>query len=145
MSLRDEIQNILKSGLTYEEKAKRLATLVTGKELSTLLPKPEDLPKLKEPLQPKKKGMKTLQLSIHDVYFNQIKRGTKKAEYRDYKDYYIDKCTYEEDGKKYLVPFDAITFHVGRAKSMTVALTNITCDGIYFVFHLGEVLYPQNG
>lgn len=143
MARKDEIQNILKSDLSYEEKSRRLSALLSGRELGKVLPKAEDLPKLKEPLSPKTKNMRTLHLSIHDVYFEEIRRGVKRAEYRDYKDYYIQQCTYEENGKRYLVPFDAITFYVGRAKSMTVALTNIMCDGVYFIFFLGDILYPR--
>lgn len=145
-TLRLEIDAILNDGsLDYEEKGKRLAKLVTQKELNKILPKPQDVPRLKEPLQPKTNGMKTLQLSIYNVYFDAIAAGTKKVEFREYKEYYINKCTYVENGIRYLRPFDAIVFYVGRgqnAKSMTVSLTDITCDGKYLMFHLGKILYP---
>ena len=101
-------------------------------------------PKLKEKLNPKTNGMNTLNLSIKSVYFDQIKKETKKEEYRKYNDYYKERCTYLEDGVRYLVPFDAIVLYQG-SRAMTVALTDITCDGKYFVFHLGEILYPKNG
>ena len=147
MSLQEEIQSIVSdTAMTFEEKGKKLAKLVTKAELNALLAK-EKATKgtlaLKEPLKPKTSGMRILRLSIYDVYFKAIEKGTKKQEYRDYKEYYIKKCTYVENGKRYLVPFDAITFYVGRTKSMTVALTNITCDGQYFVFHLGKILRPN--
>lgn len=148
MSLQEEIQSILKSSLSYEEKGKKLAKLVTKQELNALLPKPKDEVALKEPLKPKTKGMKTLHLSIHKVYFDQIILGTKPIEYRDYNEYYIKRCTYEENGKRYIVPFDALVLYVGRGKnaySATVALKNITCDGHYFMFYLGKVLFKYMG
>lgn len=147
MSLRDDIQKIVSdTSISYEEKGRRLALLVTKREVSVLLKKESESIKLKEPLQPRKENMRVLPLSIYNIYFDAIRKGSKKIEYRDYKDYYIQKCTYVEDGKRYLVPYDAITFYVGRgdrARSMTVALTNITCDGQYIMFHLGEILYPK--
>ena len=103
-----------------------------------------ELPKLKSKLTPKTTGMKILNLSIKSVYFDQIRRGTKKEEYRKYNDYYIERCTYEEDGRRYLVPFDALVLYQGK-RAMTVSLKDITCDGKHFVFHLGEILYPKNG
>ena len=63
--------------------------------------------------------------------------GRKKEEYRKYNDYYIERCTYEEDGRRYLVPFDALVLYQGK-RAMTVSLKDITCDGKHFVFHLGE-------
>ena len=128
-----EIKNDPEAGL--KEKVSRLRDAIIEFRKN-----PEKPPRLKNPLKPRTIGMRTLNLSIHDVYFKQILKGTKKQEYRDYKDYYINKCTYEEGGKRYLVPFDALNLYVGREKSMTVALTDITCDGRYFVFHLGRIL-----
>ena len=82
-------------------------------------------------------------VSIHLVFFNEILKGKKKQEFRDYNDYYIKRCTYFENGRRYLVPFTTIAFYVGRGKNarqMTVSVSNITCNGVYFIFHLGKVL-----
>lgn len=147
MSLREEVQSILKSSMSYEEKGKKLAKLVTKQELNALLPKPKDVVALKEPLKPKTKEMKTLHLSIHKVFFDQIILGVKPIEFRDYNEYYIKRCTYEENGRRYLTPFDAIVLHVGRGTdslSATVALKNITCDGTYLMFFVGKVLWSNS-
>lgn len=144
MKLRELINSILlDKSLDYSEKAKKLGLLVTSKEVRELLPKPEkELPVLKEPLKPKTTDMKVLNLSLHGVYFDAILKGQKPIEFRDYNDYYIKRCTYEENGRRYLVPFDAITFFQGRMRSMTVALKDITCSQSYFMFHLGKILRP---
>ncbi len=148
MSLQEEIQSILRSSLSYEEKGAKLAKLVTRQELNALLPKPVEQVALKEPLKPKTTGMRTLMLSIHKVYLDAILAGTKKIEYRDWtNDYYQRKCSYVEDGKRYLRPYDALVLFVGRGKNAltaTVALTDITCDGTYLMFHLGKVLYTNS-
>ena len=148
MSLQEEIKSILKSSLSYEEKGARLAKLVTKQELNALLPKPQDAIALKEPLKPKTSGMKTLSLSIHKVYFDAIITGAKPIEYRDWtNEYYQRKCSYEEGGKRYLKPFDAIVLYVGRGKgalTATVALKNITCDGTNLMFWVGKVLWSNS-
>ena len=96
MSLQKEIQSIFKSSLSYEEKGKKLAKLVTKQELDALLSKPKEVVALKEPLKPKTKGMKTLHLSIHKVYFDAIITGAKPIEFRDWKnEYYQRKCSYD--------------------------------------------------
>ena len=149
MSLQEEVRNILKdASISHEEKGKRLAKLVTKQELNALLPKEKETIALKEPLKPKRKGMKTIAFSIHKVYFDQIILGTKPIEYRDWtNDYYKRKCSYEENGKRYLTPFDAIVLYVGRGKgalTATVALKNITCDGTYLMFWVGDVLWSNS-
>ena len=127
--------------MTDEEKGKRLAKVITGRELKDVIP---EVVKLKEPLRPKTENMRTINLSIHKVYFNQILSGRKKIEFRDFtNEYYVRKCTYEENGKRYLVPFDAIVLWVGHGKgalTATVALTDITCSGGWLMFHVGKVL-----
>ena len=148
MSLREEIQAIVNNqGLDYEAKAEKLLRIITKQELDALLPKPVEQVALKEPLKPKTTGMKTLMLSIHKVYLDAILAGTKKIEYRDWgNQYYVNKCSYVEDGKRYLRPYDALVLYVGRGKNAltaTVALTDITCDGSYLMFHLGKVLYTN--
>ena len=149
MSLQEEVRNILKdASISHEEKGKRLAKLVTKQELNALMPKEKETIALKEPLKPKRKGMKTIAFSIHKVYFDQIILGTKPIEYRDWtNDYYKRKCSYEENGKRYLTPFDAIVLYVGRGKgalTATVALKNITCDGTYLMFWVGDVLWSNS-
>lgn len=148
MTLRQEIQAIVNdSSLDYDAKAEKLLRIITKQELSAVLPKPVETVALKEPLKPKTKGMSTLMLSIHKVYLEAILAGTKKIEYRDWgNEYYQRKCSYEEGGKRYLRPYDALVLYVGRGKSAltaTVALTDITCDGTYLMFHLGRVLYTN--
>ena len=147
MTLTEEIESIRSNGaLTYEQKVERLKKLIASHEIDAVLPKPqEELPRLKEPLKPKTKGMRTLNLALKPVYFDAILKGVKKQEFRDYTEYYINKCTYTEGGKRYLVPFDALVFYQGNSRSMTVALTDIQCNGKYFIFYLGEILYPKNG
>jgi len=148
MSLQEEIRDILNSQLSYEEKGKRLSKLVTRQELNALLPKPNDVVALKEPLKPKTSGMKTINLSIHKVYFDAIITGAKPIEFRDWTNpYYQKKCSYEENGKRYLKPYDAIVLYVGRGKgalTATVALRDITCDGTNLLFHVGKVLWSNS-
>ena len=148
MSLQSEVQAILKSSLTYEEKGEKLAALVTRKEAVALLGTQQQVVALKEPLKPKTSGMRTLNLSIHKVFFDEIILGTKPIEYRDWtNEYYQKKCSYVENGKRYLVPFDAIVLYVGRGKgalTATVALRNITCDGTNLMFWVGKVLWSNS-
>lgn len=144
MTLQDRIKSILgDKTLDYGGKARALARIVTTKELDELLPRPADLPRLKEPIRMKEKGLKTLNLSIKPVYYNQILGGSKKIEYRDYTEYYKQRCTYQEGGRLWLVPYDALVLHEGAKRSMTVRVVDITCDGAYFMFHLGDVLYAS--
>ena len=149
MSLRQDVQKIISdSSLSYEEKGRMLADIVTKPELDKLLPKPQEVVALKEPLKPKTSGMKTIAFSIHKVYFDQIMLGTKPIEYRDWtNEYYQRKCSYVENGKRYLTPFDAIVLYVGRGKgalTATVALKDITCDGTYLMFWVGKVLWSNS-
>lgn len=149
MSLRQDVQKIISdSSLSYEEKGRLLADLVTKPELDKLLPKPQEVVALKEPLKPKTSGMKTIAFSIHKVYFDQIMLGTKPIEYRDWtNEYYQKKCSYVENGKRYLTPFDAIVLYVGHGKgalTATVALKDITCDGTYLMFWVGRVLWSNS-
>lgn len=147
MTLQQKIQKIVNSSLSYEEKGERLAELVTKQEVMALLPQHGTVA-LKEPLKPKTSGMRTLNLSIHKVYFDAIITGAKPIEYRDWtNEYYQRKCSYEENGKRYLVPFDAIVLYVGRGKgalTATVALKDITCDGSNLMFWVGKVLWSNS-
>ena len=143
MSLLEEINSIVNDEqLTYEEKSKKLQKFLTPHEVRALLREPIEVVKLKEPLGPKTKDMRVLHLSVYNEIFDEILKGG-HVECRDYNDYYKSRCTYVEDGVRYLVPFDAITFYVGRgnnAKRATVAVKDIILDGGLLYFHLGDVL-----
>ena len=91
--------------------------------------------------------MRILNLSIHKVFYEEIIQGTKKDEHRSLTGYYRHRCTYEENGKRYLIPYNAVCFNVGRGKrrlSVTVALTGIVCEGGFLIFNLGEILCKTN-
>lgn len=143
MSLQEEINSIINDcQLTFEEKRKKLLGFMAPHEVRALLPKPLEVVKLKEPLSPKTENMRILRLSVFADIFKDILKGN-HVESRDYNEYYKSRCTYEENGVRYLVPFDAITFYVGRgprAKWATVAVKDITCDGTFIYYTLGEVL-----
>ena len=59
--------------------------------------------------------MKNLNLSIYKQYFDQIRNGTKKVEYREIKDYYTKKLivggVQPGKGKIQAHHFDTVTFH----------------------------------
>ena len=143
MSLQEEINSIINDGqLSYDEKSKKLQNYLTPHEVRALLQKPIDVVKLKEPLVPKTKDMRVLHLSVYNEIFEGILKGG-HIECRDYNEYYQSRCTYVEGGVRYLVPFDAITFYVGRgnnAKRATVAVKDIILDDGLLYFHLGDVL-----
>jgi hypothetical protein len=143
MSLQEEINSIINDGqLSYDEKSKKLQNYLTPHEVRALLQKPIDVVKLKEPLVPKTKDMRVLHLSVYNEIFEEILKGG-HIECRDYNEYYKSRCTYVENGVRYLVPFDAITFYVGRgnnAKRATVAVKDIILDDGLLYFHLGDVL-----
>lgn len=143
MSLHEDIQAIITAPtLSYEDKRKKLSHYLTPQEVRSMLPEPIEEIRLKEPLCPRTKQMRVLNLSVVNPIFESILNGG-HVESRDYNDYYKDRCTYVENGVRYLVPFDAITFYVGRglkAKKATVAIKDITCDGSVILFYLGEVI-----
>ena len=150
MSLLERINNIFTDDqLSYEEKRKKFLKLMTPQEVNAMLPNPStsEVVRLKEPLKPKSKDMRILRLSVCSDIFEGILNGG-HVECREYNEYYMSRCTYEEDGVRYLVPFDAITFYVGRgsrAKWATVALTDILLDDGLLYFHLGEVIDSNVG
>ena len=148
MSLQEEINSIINDKqLTYDEKCKKLQKYLTLHEVRALLQEPIEVVKLKEPLVPKPKDMRVLHLSVYNEIFKGILKGG-HIECRDYNEYYQSRCTYVEDGVRYLVPFDAITFYVGRgnnAKRATVAVKDIILDGGLLYFHLGDVLETNVG
>ena len=143
MSLQEEIQSIIKdASMSFEDKRKKLLEFMTQHEVDIMLPKPVEVVRLKEPLHPKTVDMRILNLSVYNHIFESILRGG-HVECREYTDYYKDRCTYIENGVRYLVPFDAITFYVGRgdrAKKATVLVKDITCDGEVILFYLGDII-----
>lgn len=144
MSLQEEINSIINDKqLTYDKKGKKLLKFLTPHEVRALLQEPIEVVKLKEPLLSKTKDMRILHLSVYRENFEDILKGEHDIECRDYNEYYKSRCTYVEDGVRYLVPFDAITFYVGRennAKRATVAVKDIVLDDGLLYFHLGDVL-----
>ena len=143
-TLKEEIDAILLDGtMSRQEKLSRLTKIVTSQEAHALLgPEQEGTIVLKKKPHTHDGGMRILNLSIDYVYFNEIIQGIKKEEYRDLNDYY------EENGKRYLIPYDTICFYSGSdewRQSVTVALTDIVCEGGFLNFHLGEILRKSNG
>ncbi len=117
---------------------------MTPQEVNVMLPNPSisEIVRLKEPLKPKTKDMHILRLSVYSDIFEGILNGG-HGECREYNDYYKRRCTHEEDGVRFLVPFDAISFYVGRgsrAKWATVVMTDIQLDGGLLYFYLGEII-----
>ena len=148
-TLKDGIDAILHDGtMSRKEKLSRLTRIVTPQEARALLgPEPEETIVLKKKLNFQGGELKILDLSIHKVFFEEIIKGIKKDEYRNLTNYYRQRCTYEENGKRYLIPYDAIRFNVGKGEqrlSATVALTDIVCEGGFLIFHLGEILSKSN-
>lgn len=144
MSLQEEIKAIITSmSMSYDDKREKLMKLVTPQEVEALLPDPNGIVRLKEPLRTKTVNMRILHLSVVNAIFEDILEGNHDVECRSYNDYYKRKCSYVEDGVRYLIPFDAITFYVGygeKARKVTVTLKNISCDGSLLFFYIGRVL-----
>ena len=144
MALQEEIQAILTdSSMTIDDKREKLLKFVTPQEVQLLLSEPINVVRLKEPLHPKTDKMRILRLSVFNDIFDSIIKGKQDVETRSYNEYFMNRCTYMENGVRYLVPYDAITFYVGRgekAKKATVAVEDIVCDGDLIYFYLGEIL-----
>lgn len=144
MSLQEEIKAIISdSSVSYNDKREKLLKLMTPQEVEALLSDPNGVVRLKEPLRPKTENMRILHLSVVNAIFDDILAGNHDVECRSYNNYYMNRCTYIEDGVRFLVPYDAITFYVGdgaRSRKVTVAVKNITCDGCLLLFYMGRVL-----
>ena len=144
MALQEEIQAILTdSSMTIDDKREKLLKFVTPQEVQLLLSEPINVVRLKEPLHPKTDKMRILRLSVFNDIFDSIIKGEQDVETRSYNEYFMNRCTYVENGVRYLVPYDAITFYVGRgekAKKATVAVEDIVCDGDLIYFYLGKIL-----
>ena len=145
MSLQDIIHTILTSHeMSYEAKRNKLLKIITPSEINALLSKPVEVVKLKQQYKKNQNGAGALNLNlsvVKPILYN-ILNGN-HIECRDYNDYYKDRCTYVENGVRYLIPFDTITFYVGKgnnAKWAKSIVTNITCDADCIYFHLGQVI-----
>lgn len=149
MSLKEEIDAIVSSEeLSYDIKRKMLLKLVTPSEVVALLPKQYEQIKLKPPRQPKtiNAEISNLNLSVIDPIFNSIIEGN-HIECRIFNEYFKNRCSYVENGVMYLIPFETVTFFVGkgeRAKWAKLAVKDIVCDGECIYFHLGQVIDKYN-
>lgn len=61
-----------------------------------------------------------LSLSIYKQYYDQIKSGQKKFEYREITDYYTQRLIVEKDGKKKARHYDTVTFYCKGEQPMRV-------------------------
>ena len=91
--------------------------------------------------------MKNLNVSIYREYYDQIKDGTKKFEYREITDYYIRKLLvngYEKGKPIQARHYDTITFFCKTAPAMKVKWEGLFLypkkDPKYFAIKLGDVL-----
>ena len=143
MSLQEEIRAIISdSSMSKEEKRGKLLKIMTPQEVNTLLSEPVKKIALKEPLPQNVKGTRNLNLSVFNEIFDSILEGN-HIECRVCNEYFKNRCTYVENGVRYLVPYDTITFYVGwgsRAKIAIVAVEDITYEDGFLYFHLGEIL-----
>lgn len=88
MNLQEEINSIINDEqLTYDEKSKKLLKFLAPHEVRALLQEPIEVVKLKEPLAPKTKDMRILQLSVFNPIFDSIIKGSQDVECREYNEY----------------------------------------------------------
>ena len=145
MSISEEINSIIADAtLSIKDKRDKLLKIMTPSEVDALLPKPVEVIRLKKPYgsSPKGAGSLNLNLSVVKPIFDSVLEGN-HIECRNFNGYFKNRCTYVEDGERYLIPFDTITFYVGKGKYAKWAksvVTNITCDGDCLYFYLGQVI-----
>ena len=88
--------------------------------------------------------MKNFNLSIYKVYYDQIRKGTKKYEYRKLDDYYTKKFIVEEDGKKKAKHYDTVTFYCKGEKPMKVEWLGLSFyprkNPEWYAIKLGKIL-----
>lgn len=77
--------------------------------------------------------MKTLNLTLKKKWFDMIASGEKKEEYREKKDYWIDRlCDFDEclksNSYEHFKSFDTITFRNGYSKNAPTIV--LECKGI---------------
>lgn len=95
--------------------------------------------------------MKNLNLSILKQYYDQIKEGTKKIEYREIKDYYTKKLIVDGivpgEGKIKAVHFDTVTFHHRGDPPMKVKWEGLFLypkgNPKWYAIKLGEIISPK--
>lgn len=86
---------------------------------------------------------KPLFLILQKVYFDQILKGTKTKEYRDYTAYYMQRLCNHKDGKitsfkRYQTVIFQNGYHTG-ARRITCEIKKISIENC-FVIHLGKVI-----
>lgn len=94
---------------------------------------------------------KNLNLSIYKQYFDEIKAGTKKIEYREIKDYYTKKFIIggvaPGEGELKAVHYDTVTFYTKEGDKMVVEWKGVNLyprkDPKWYAIQLGEILYPK--
>lgn len=92
--------------------------------------------------------MKNLNLSIYQQYFDEIKAGTKKIEYREIKDYYTKKfivgCVAPGEGELKAVHFDTVTFFTKSGNRMKVKWEGVNLyprsNPKWYAIKLGEII-----
>lgn len=103
----------------------------------------KDIPILYKPIDHSAERPRRLHIAIDDERYDKLLRGELMEDKRPFSPFYIDKCTYTYSGKMFIKPFDSICYHVGHWKdkvAITARVTDITCDGHFFTFHLGEII-----
>lgn len=139
MSLRQEVESIIMDKeMSYEAKKEKLSGLMTLQEINALLPKPIEIPKLKEPLSPKHENMRILRLPIAKEFWDSVLQGGFNDQRGNY-EYYKKICTYIENGVRYIKPFDAIKFFRGQQWAI-LELKDIKSDGCSFEFYCGDLI-----
>lgn len=146
MSLNEEIETIVSDPAKgYDEKLTILQRLVSKQEAVMLLGRnPKDEIILRDPLC----GLPPLYLVIEKEWFDRIKDGSKKEEYRSLSDTTMSRYTYKgEDGRRYLKPYDRIRLCVGyhrQREEALVEIVGIVCDGDIVTYKLGRILSYKN-
>ena len=145
-SLREEVDEIVRASLSYDQKKKALMRIVTRQDAERILgPDPKDEITLRDPL-----GGEVLSLVIQRRFFDQIMSGEKTEEYRLIPETMPGRYTYKgEDGRRYLRPFGRIRFAVGYHRNRDTALVevkDIETNGELVTFKLGRILEykPKN-
>lgn len=91
---------------------------------------------------------KNLNLSIYQQYFNEIKAGTKKVEYREIKDYYTKKLIVggvaPGTGELKAVHFDTVSFYTKAGDRMKVKWEGLflypSKNPKWYAIKLGDIL-----
>lgn len=92
--------------------------------------------------------MKNLNLSIYQQYYDEIKAGTKKVEYREIKDYYTKKLIVDGvvpgTGELKAKHYDSVTFFTKNGDRMKVKWEGLFLyprkNPKWYAIKLGEIL-----